>query len=101
MGPVVAPSGTGTTILFGVQLAGMVAAVPLKRTTLVESKPVPVTVIGVPTAPLVGEKVDALGLTANASPLCTEYVVAATVIGPDTAAAGTFAVIVPPETVND
>ena len=61
--PVVAPLGTGTTMLVALQLVG-VAAVPLKVTALlpcVESKFVPVMVMEVPTGPEVGEREEMLG----------------------------------------
>ncbi len=56
--PVVAPTGTGTTIEVSLQFVG-VAAVPLNVTVLVpwvEPKLVPVMVTDVPTMPEVGEK---------------------------------------------
>jgi hypothetical protein len=57
-GPVVAPLGTGATMLVSVQLEG-VAAVPLNFTVLVpwvDPKPKPVIVTDVPTGPAVGER---------------------------------------------
>jgi hypothetical protein len=73
--PVVAPEGTGTTMLVADQLVG-VAAVPLKVTVLVlcvAPKFVPVSVTDVPTGPLVGALLVKVGgtLTVNASPLLT------------------------------
>src|SRR5438552_1782028 len=62
-GPVVAPDGTGATILVPLQLFG-VAAVPLNVTVLVpcvEPKFVPVMVTDVPTAPEVGERLAMFG----------------------------------------
>jgi len=62
--PVVAPVGTGTTMLVADQLVG-VAAIPLNVTALlpcVAPKPVPVTVICVPTGPLVGDTLVTMGL---------------------------------------
>src|SRR5215475_5500989 len=56
--PVVAPDGTGTTMLVADQLVG-VAVVPLKVTVLVpfvEPKFAPAIVTAVPAAPLVGER---------------------------------------------
>src|SRR5439155_3770780 len=69
--PVVAPAGTGTTMLVADQLVG-VATVPLNVTVLVPwmgSKIVPVIVSGVPTAPLVGERLAMVGgpMSANTS----------------------------------
>src|SRR5256885_288107 len=61
--PVVAPEGTGTTILAAPQLVGVVT-VPLKLTVLVTCavpKFAPVIVTEVPTAPAVGESVAMLG----------------------------------------
>jgi hypothetical protein len=61
--PVVAPDGTGTTMLVFDQLVG-VAVVPLKVIVLVpfvEPKFVPVTVTDVPTGPLVGKRLVSVG----------------------------------------
>ena len=61
--PVVAPAGTGTTMLVAFQLVG-VAAVPLNVTVLVpcvDPKFVPVIVTDTPTAPDVGAKLDTFG----------------------------------------
>jgi len=61
--PVVAPGGTGTPILPGLQLAG-VAAVPLNFTVLVPwlvPKFAPVTVTDAPTAPDAGDRLVILG----------------------------------------
>ena len=61
--PVVAPLGTGTTMLVALQLVG-VAAVPLNFTVLVPCvapKFVPVIVTDVPTGPDVGDKLVMLG----------------------------------------
>ena len=72
--PVVAPEGTGTTILVAPQLVG-VAAVPLKLTVLVPCvapKFAPLIVTDVPTGPDVGERLVMLGLegvTVKAAPL--------------------------------
>jgi hypothetical protein len=72
--PVVAPDGTGTTMLAADQLVG-VAVVPLNFTVLVPCvapKLVPLTVTDVPTAPLVGERLVSVGpgtVTVKVSPL--------------------------------
>ena len=61
--PVVAPAGTGTTMLVADQLVG-VAAVPLNLTVLVPCvapKLVPVIVTAVPTGPLVGDRLVSVG----------------------------------------
>src|SRR6185369_715660 len=61
--PVVAPEGTGTTMLVADQLVG-VAAVPLNVTVLVpfvDPKFAPVIVTDVPAAPLVGDRLVMLG----------------------------------------
>src|SRR5438034_10872754 len=61
--PVVAPAGTGTTMLVADQLVG-VAAVPLNVTVLVPfvaPKLVPVIVTAVPVGPLVGERLVMVG----------------------------------------
>jgi hypothetical protein len=58
MFPVVAPDGTGTSMLSALQLVG-VAAVPLNLTVLipcVAAKPDPAIVTVAPTAPEVGER---------------------------------------------
>ena len=63
--PVVAPAGTGTTMLVADQVVG-VAAVPLKVTVLVPlvaPKLLPVRVTAVPTGPLDGERLVSVGGT--------------------------------------
>ena len=68
--PVVAPLGTGATMLVPLQLVG-VAAVPLKLTVLlpcVEPKFAPVIVTEVPGTPDVGERLLMLGATPWAGP---------------------------------
>ena len=67
--PLVAPAGTGTTMLVGFQLVG-VAGVPLKVMVLepcacVEPKLFPVMVTGVPTAPPEGLRLLILGAMPN------------------------------------
>jgi hypothetical protein len=62
-GPVVAPAGTGTTMLVALQLVG-VASVPLNLTVLVPCvapKFAPEIVTAIPTAPPVGESSEMLG----------------------------------------
>jgi hypothetical protein len=69
--PVVAPLGTGTTMLVALQLVG-VALVPLKLTVLVPCvvpKVVPVTATVVPTPPDDGERLVMLGVTVKLIPL--------------------------------
>jgi hypothetical protein len=72
--PVVAPFGTGTTMLAALQVVG-VANVPLKLTVLVPCvvpKFVPVMVTDVPTGPEVGFRLVIVGdepVTVNATPL--------------------------------
>src|SRR6267378_7995891 len=71
--PVVAPLGTGTTMVVALQLVG-VPAVPLNLTVLVpcvDPKFVPVTVTDVPANPDVGFRLVMLGVaaTVNATPL--------------------------------
>src|SRR5689334_5225710 len=71
--PVVAPVGTGTTILIALQFVG-VAAVPLKVTVLVpciKPKFIPVIVTDVPTGPDVGFRlvIDGGIVTVNVTPL--------------------------------
>src|SRR5712692_6336679 len=69
--PVVAPLGTGATMLVPLQLDG-VAAVPLNVTVLVPCvapKFVPVIVTDVPTTPEIGFKLVMLGATVKLTPL--------------------------------
>src|SRR5215471_14534638 len=69
--PVVAPLGTGATILVLLQLVG-VAAVPLNVIVLlpcVEPKVVPVIVTAVPAPPEVGDRLVMLGVTVKLTPL--------------------------------
>jgi hypothetical protein len=68
---VVAPLGTGTTILVALQLV-TVAVVPLNFTVLlpcVDPKVVPVIVTEAPTAPEVGDRLVILGTTVKLDPL--------------------------------
>jgi hypothetical protein len=61
--PVVAPAGTGATMLVADQLVG-VAVMPLNFTVLppwVAPNPVPVIVTGVPTGPMVGPRLVSVG----------------------------------------
>ncbi len=61
--PVIAPVGTGTTMLVAFQVVG-VPAIPLNVTVLVPRvapKFVPVIVTGVPTAPEVGDRLVIVG----------------------------------------
>jgi hypothetical protein len=94
--PVDAPDGTGTTILVADQVVG-VAVVPLNFTVLepcVAPKFVPVTVTGVPTAPLVGDRLVMLGggVTVNVRPLLARLLTVTTTL-PVVAAAGTATTI--------
>jgi len=69
--PVVAPGGTGATMLVVLQLVGVVG-VPLKVTVLVpcvDPNPLPVMVTDVPTGPEVGPKLEMLGNTVKGVPL--------------------------------
>src|SRR5882762_1462350 len=69
--PVVAPLGTGTTILVSLQLVG-VANVPLNVTVLdpcVAPKPTPVIVTGVPGKPLAGDRLAIPKVTVKLTPL--------------------------------
>src|SRR5580765_906009 len=80
--PVVAPAGTGATMLVADQLVG-VAVVPLKRTVLVPCvapKFVPVIVTDVPTGPVVGDKLVMLGatVTVKLTPLLADPTVTTT-----------------------
>jgi hypothetical protein len=91
-GPVVAPLGTGTTMLVLLQLLG-VAAVPLNFTVLVPwvaPKFVPVIVTDVPTGPELGERLLMLGgtVTVNVTPLLARPATVTTT-GPVVAPLGT------------
>jgi hypothetical protein len=69
--PVVAPPGTGTTMLVALQLVGP-AVVPLKETELdpwLAPNPVPVIVTEVPTDPEVGFRLAICGVTEKLTPL--------------------------------
>jgi hypothetical protein len=69
--PVVAPVGTGTTMLVALQLVG-VPAVPLNFTVLlpcVDPNVVPVTVMDAPTTPYVGDRLVIFGATVKLIPL--------------------------------
>jgi hypothetical protein len=90
--PVVAPAGTGTTMLVADQLVGA-AAIPLNVTVLVPCvapKFVPVSVTDVPIAPLVGALLVNVGDTAtvNERPLLTPPSTVTTTL-PEVAPAGT------------
>src|SRR5207247_1585427 len=90
--PVVAPAGTGTTMLVADQLVG-VAVVPLNFTVLVPwvaPKLVPVIVMDAPTAPLVGASDVMFGVanTVNAAPLLATPLTVTTTL-PVVAPAGT------------
>jgi len=69
--PVVAPLGTGTTMLVEFQLVG-VEGVPLNVTVLLPSdgpKPPPVMVTAVPATPEEGLKLAMVGMTGKSAPL--------------------------------
>src|SRR5439155_489985 len=90
--PVVAPAGTGTTMLVADQLVG-VADEPLNVTLLapcVAPKPLPAIVIGVATGALVGERLVIVGatVTVNALPLLASPPTVTTTV-PVVAPAGT------------
>jgi hypothetical protein len=90
--PVVAPAGTGATMLVADQLAG-VAVVPLNFTVLVPCvapKFVPVIVTDVPTGPLVGDRLVTLGggVTVKLIPLLASPATVTTTL-PVVAPAGT------------
>jgi hypothetical protein len=90
--PVVAPVGTGTTMLVAFQLVG-VAAVPLNLIVLlpwVAPKFVPVIVTAVPTVPDVGDKLVMLGVgsTVKLFPLLSTPLACTTTL-PVVAPAGT------------
>ncbi len=94
--PVVAPVGTGTTMLVSFQLVG-VAAFPLNFTVLVpcvEPKLVPVIVTDAPTAPEAGDKLVTLGITVNDEPLLATPLTVTTT-GPVLVPLGTGAMIAP------
>lgn len=92
--PVVAPAGTGTTMLVLLQLVGLPRA-PLKSTVLVpcvDPKPVPLIVIEVPTEPAAGLTLVIVGATVKGTLLLvTPFTVTTTL--PVLAFAGTDTVI--------
>jgi hypothetical protein len=95
-GPVVAPEGTGATMLFALQLVGVVE-IPLNVTVLVpcaDPKFVPAIVIDAPTAPDVGDKLVMLGVgrTVKLTPLLATPPTVTTTL-PVVAAAGTIVTI--------
>jgi hypothetical protein len=99
--PVVAPIGTGATMLVALQLVG-VAAVPLKLTALVPCvlpKLVPLIVTGVPTGPEVGDRPVMAGIglvvTAKLTPLLARPPTV-TITLPVVAPAGTGATMLVP-----
>lgn len=95
--PVLAPLGTGTTMLVWVQLVG-VPKIPLKATVLPccgVPKVVPVIVTEVPTGPAVGLKLVIVGVTVNKTPLLTTPPNVTTTL-PVVAPAGTGTTIAPP-----
>ena len=90
--PVVAPAGTGTTMVVAFQLVG-VAAVPLKVTVLVPCdapKLAPVIVTDVPTGPVNGFRVKIFGGTVNRTPLLAKPATVTTTL-PVEAPPGTWA----------
>jgi hypothetical protein len=90
--PVVAPAGTGTTMLLADQLVG-VAAVPLNVTVLVPCvapNVVPAIVIDVATGPLFGVRVVIFGATVKLTPLLARPPTVTTTL-PVVAPAGTVA----------
>jgi len=94
--PLVAPTGTGATMLVALQLVG-VAAVPLNVTVLVPCevpKLVPAIVTAVPTVAEAGLRLEMLGVvsTVNASPLLAAPPTVTTTL-PLVAPAGTGAVM--------
>jgi hypothetical protein len=94
-GPVLAPAGTGTTMLESLQLNG-VACVPLNLTVLVPGampKPAPLIVTKVLTGPLAGEMLEMLGggITVNVTGFDATPCVTTT--GPVVALAGACATI--------
>jgi len=97
-GPLVAPAGTFTVILVGLQVVAAPAFVPLRVTVLVpwlDPKLLPVIVTGVPTAPDVGDRVVMAGagdVTVKFMPLLAKPPTVTTT-GPLLAPVGTFTVM--------
>ena len=94
--PVVAPDGTGTTILVELQLVG-VPVVPLNLTVLlpwVDPKLLPLTVTDMPTAPEVGDRLAMPGAatTVKLTPLLATPLTVMTTF-PEVAPVGTMATI--------
>ena len=94
MGPVVAPAGT-VAVICVLLLSVKTAVMPLKRTSVVPVKFVPVMVTEVPTGPAVGEKLEMVGdrMTTKSVLLVAVPAGLVTVMGPVVAPAGTVAVI--------
>ena len=100
-GPVTAPSGTRAVILFAETTVRLDAVVPSNAMALEPSNPEPLRVIVAPTTAVDGEKELSFGLTPN-GPLVVVPPALATVIGPETAAAGTVvrSCVPPTSTLN-
>jgi hypothetical protein len=94
MGPVVAPPGT-VAVICVLLLTVKAAAMPLKRTSVVPAKFVPVMVTEAPTGPEVGEKLEIVGdrITTKFVLLMPVPAGLVTLMGPVVAPAGTVAVI--------
>jgi hypothetical protein len=94
MGPVVAPAGT-VAVICVLLLSVKTAVMPLKRTSVVPVKFVPVMVTDAPTGPDVGEKLAIVGgrMTTKLALLVAVPAGLVTVMGPVVAPAGTVAVI--------
>ena len=91
-GPVVAPAGTGATMLVFVQLVGL-ALTPLNVTVLVPwltPKFVPLMLTGTPIAPELGERLLIPGVSVNVTPLLASPPTVTTT-GPVVAVVGTVA----------
>src|SRR5262245_47620615 len=98
MRPVVARLGTVALMVISSTTEKLGSTVPLKVTFVAPVKPVPVSVTGVPTGPLPGEKEVIVGVTVDVTLKLVSLMPALppevdTVIGPVVAPTGTVAVI--------
>jgi hypothetical protein len=100
MGPVVAPAGT-VAVICVLLLTVKVAATPLKRTSVVPVKFVPVMVTDAPTGPDAGEKLVMVGgrMTTKLVRLVAVPPGPVTLMGPVVAPTGTVAVMVSESTM--
>lgn len=80
IGPLVAPPGTAA-LIWVADATVYVAATPLKATALAPTRPVPLSVTGAPTAPLVGLKATSVG-DSDGVPATTRALLGTAAVGP-------------------